>query len=106
MASHLLDGRTETYWQSDSGHGKHWIRIEMQAGIAVRRLALRLAPDCGSYRPLVIVVKAGTSFRESEMRDIRSVHVPAPTPDSTKHLVLTLLTDIKLVSIIYFLTAD
>lgn len=68
----------------------------MQAGVAIKKLALRLSPAEGSYYPTLISVRAGSTFVEGELKDLRTAHAPAPTsPPPSHHVMLTLLSDVK-----------
>ncbi|XP_043204412.1 E3 ubiquitin-protein ligase HERC2-like [Amphibalanus amphitrite] len=63
------------FWQSCGASGKHWIRLEMQPGVAVHRLQLLCSPADGSYMPYLLVVSAGPQL--TALRQLAVVTVAA-----------------------------
>ncbi|CAG9110144.1 unnamed protein product [Plutella xylostella] len=91
-AIRLLDGKPHTYWQSSSGTGQHWIRIEMRSGVRVRRLGLGV--PCGPHGPASLAVRAGASFDDAALAALAAV--PAPTADAgAQRAQIQLLADCK-----------
>ncbi|XP_028033518.1 probable E3 ubiquitin-protein ligase HERC2 [Bombyx mandarina] len=76
-ARRLLDSQPHTYWQSSSGTGQHWIRIEMRCGVRVRRLGLGVGG--GVHGPAALAVRAGNSFDDSALAPVAAL-VCAPSP--------------------------
>ncbi|XP_045760290.1 probable E3 ubiquitin-protein ligase HERC2 isoform X8 [Maniola jurtina] len=76
-ARRLLDSQPHTYWQSSSGTGQHWIRVEMRCGVRIRRLGLGVAG--GAHGPAALSVRAGSSFEDSALAPLAAVPcTPAP----------------------------
>ncbi|CAH2243797.1 jg12710 [Pararge aegeria aegeria] len=76
-ARRLLDSQPHTYWQSSSGTGQHWIRVEMRCGVRIRRLGLGVAG--GAHGPAALSVRAGNSFEDSALAPLAAVPcTPAP----------------------------
>ncbi|XP_048481969.1 probable E3 ubiquitin-protein ligase HERC2 [Plutella xylostella] len=91
-AIRLLDGKPHTYWQSSSGTGQHWIRIEMRSGVRVRRLGLGV--PCGPHGPASLAVRAGASFDDAALAALAAV--PAPPADAgAQRAQIQLLADCK-----------
>ncbi|CAG4926206.1 unnamed protein product [Colias eurytheme] len=78
-ARRLLDSQPHTYWQSCSGTGQHWIRVEMRCGVRIRRLGLGVAG--GVHGPSVLSVRAGSSFEDACLAALAAVPC-APAPPS------------------------
>lgn len=68
----------------------------MQSGVLVRRLALRLQPDCGSYCPSALGVRGWVGAEGGEGRELRTAHPPPPARQGA--LLLELLKDVPDVS--------
>ena len=86
MAPRLTDG-TSSYWQSCGTQGKHWIRLEMQEGVAVHTLRVQVDPADSTYMPSVVQVNVGDSV--SALREITTVNL---TPADT---IVTLLSGVR-----------
>ncbi|XP_022131000.2 probable E3 ubiquitin-protein ligase HERC2 [Pieris rapae] len=78
-ARRLLDSQPHTYWQSSTGTGQHWIRIEMRSGVRIRRLGLGVAG--GVHAPSMLSVRAGSSFEDATLASLAAVPC-APAPPS------------------------
>ena len=35
-SEHLTDGKQDTYWETDGGVGRHWIKLTMKPGTIIR----------------------------------------------------------------------
>ncbi|XP_022827451.1 probable E3 ubiquitin-protein ligase HERC2 [Spodoptera litura] len=96
-ARRLLDSQPHTYWQSSSGNGQHWIRVEMRNGVRVRRLGLGVGG--GVYGPAALAVRAGATFDDAALAPLAAVPCTpsAPTRDRPPaHLAqIQLLADCK-----------
>ncbi|XP_048005438.1 probable E3 ubiquitin-protein ligase HERC2 [Leguminivora glycinivorella] len=94
-ARRLLDAQPHTYWQSASGTGQHWIRIEMRNGVVVRRLGLGV--PVGSHGPAALAVRAGSSFEDAALTPLAAVPcAPASRDRPLQHLAqIQLLVDCK-----------
>ncbi|KPJ06671.1 putative E3 ubiquitin-protein ligase HERC2 [Papilio machaon] len=77
-ARRLVDGVPHTYWQSDSGTGEHWIRVEMRSAVRIRRLGVGVAG--GKYAVASLSVRAGVNF-EDAMLLLHTVQCAPPTRD-------------------------
>ena len=86
QAHRLIDG-TAGCWQSSGSQGKHWIRLEMQADILVKRLYMRVEPSDSSYMPSLVVVSAGDSI--NNMKELKTINI-GPTDT-----LVTLLQDLS-----------
>ncbi|CAG9575570.1 unnamed protein product [Danaus chrysippus] len=76
-ARRLLDSQPHTNWQSSSGTGQHWIRVEMRCGVRIRRLGLGVSG--GAHGPAALSVRAGNSFEDSALAPLAAVPcTPAP----------------------------
>ncbi|CAH0722311.1 unnamed protein product, partial [Brenthis ino] len=93
-ARRLLDSQPHTYWQSSSGTGQHWIRVEMRNGVRIRRLGLGVAG--GAHGPAALSVRVGVSFEESAMASLAAV--PCTPPPPTRDRPPTHLAQIQLLS--------
>ncbi|XP_038209104.1 probable E3 ubiquitin-protein ligase HERC2 [Zerene cesonia] len=96
-ARRLLDSQPHTYWQSCTGAGQHWIRVEMRCGVRIRRLGLGVAG--GVHGPSALSVRAGSSFEDATLSPLAAVPC-APAPPSRDrpptHLAqIQLLSDCK-----------
>ena len=85
-AYRLTDG-TSSYWQSCGTQGKHWIRLEMQEGVAVHTLRVQVDPADSTYMPSVVQVNVGDAV--SALREITTVTL---TPSDT---IVTLLSGVR-----------
>ncbi|CAH0405793.1 unnamed protein product [Chilo suppressalis] len=97
-ARRLLDAQPHTYWQSSSGTGQHWIRVEMRCGVRIRRLGLGVAG--GAHGPAALAVRAGASFDDAALAPLAAAPcAPAPPPArdrASHHLAqIQLLADCK-----------
>nr|XP_026484631.1 probable E3 ubiquitin-protein ligase HERC2 isoform X1 [Vanessa tameamea] len=97
-ARRLLDSQPHTYWQSSSGTGQHWIRVEMRCGIRIRRLGLGVAG--GAHGPAALSVRVGASFEDSALAPLAAVPCTPAPPSRDRpptHLAqIQLLSDCKL----------
>ncbi|KAI5642407.1 regulator of chromosome condensation (RCC1) repeat domain-containing protein [Phthorimaea operculella] len=91
-ARRLLDGQPHTYWQSSSGTGQHWIRVEMRCGVRIRRLGLGVPG--GSHGPAALSVRGGASFDECALAPLAAVPC-ACTPRDRPPAQIQLLADCK-----------
>ncbi|XP_077559435.1 E3 ubiquitin-protein ligase HERC2 isoform X3 [Haemaphysalis longicornis] len=82
----LIDG-TRSAWQSCGPRGKHWIRLELHAGVLIERLWMTVDPADSSYMPSLIVVSGGPCL--TWMSELRTIHV-----ESTDSQI-TLLSDMR-----------
>ena len=48
------------FWESDGDQGSHYLRFFMKPGIVIKKFAILVDPDDGSYLPRRIIVKGGT----------------------------------------------
>ncbi|XP_068628740.1 probable E3 ubiquitin-protein ligase HERC2 [Battus philenor] len=94
-ARRLLDAQPHTYWQSSSGTGQHWIRVEMRSGVRVRRLGLGVAS--GPHAASTLTVRGGVSFDDSALAPLAAVPcTPPPRDRPLAHLAqIQLLADCK-----------
>ncbi|XP_013183359.2 probable E3 ubiquitin-protein ligase HERC2 [Amyelois transitella] len=96
-ARRLLDSQPHTYWQSSSGNGQHWIRVEMRYGVRIRRLGLGVAG--GIHGAAALAVRAGASFEDAALAPLAAVPctpAPAHCRDRPAHLAqIQLLADCK-----------
>ncbi|XP_072935158.1 probable E3 ubiquitin-protein ligase HERC2 [Epargyreus clarus] len=97
-ARRLLDGLPHTYWQSGSGTGQHWIRIEVRRGVRIRRLGLGVAG--GVHAAASLCVRAGHAFDEHSMTQLNMVPCTPPSTSAKErppmHLAqIQLLADCK-----------
>ncbi|KAJ0180993.1 hypothetical protein K1T71_003078 [Dendrolimus kikuchii] len=96
-ARRLLDSQPHTYWQSSSGTGQHWIRVEMRCGVRIRRLGLGVPG--GAHGPTALAVRAGSSFEDSALAPVAAVPCAPPAPARDRppaHLAqIQLLADCK-----------
>ncbi|XP_041973907.1 probable E3 ubiquitin-protein ligase HERC2 [Aricia agestis] len=95
-ARRLLDSQPHTYWQSSTGTGQHWIRVEMRMGVRVRRLGLGVAG--GTHGPAALSVRAGASFDDAALAPLAAVPCAAAPkrPAPPNHLAqIQLLADCK-----------
>ncbi|XP_047031157.1 probable E3 ubiquitin-protein ligase HERC2 [Helicoverpa zea] len=96
-ARRLLDSQPGTYWQSSSGNGQHWIRVEMRSGVRIRRLGLGVSN--GTHCPAALAVRAGATFDDAALAPLAAVPcAPAPPPRDRTPVHLTqiqLLADCK-----------
>ncbi|KAL0895990.1 hypothetical protein ABMA27_011981 [Loxostege sticticalis] len=76
-ARRLLDSQPHTYWQSSSGTGQHWIRVEMRCGVRIRRLGLGVAG--GAHGPAALAVRAGASFDDAALAPLAAAPCAPPT---------------------------
>ncbi|KAJ2946601.1 hypothetical protein O0L34_g12657 [Tuta absoluta] len=91
-ARRLLDGQPHTYWQSSSGTGQHWIRVEMRCGVRIRRVGLGVPG--GSHGPAALSVRGGASFDECALAPLAAVPC-ACTPRDRPPAQIQLLADCK-----------
>ncbi|XP_052754599.1 probable E3 ubiquitin-protein ligase HERC2 isoform X2 [Galleria mellonella] len=77
-ARRLLDSQPHTYWQSSSGNGQHWIRVEMRYGVRIRRLGLGVAG--GGHGAAALAVRAGGSFDDAALAPLAAVPCTPPPP--------------------------
>ncbi|CAB3255423.1 unnamed protein product [Arctia plantaginis] len=75
-ARRLLDSQPHTYWQSSSGNGQHWIRVEMRNGVRVRRLGLGVSG--GAHGPAALSVRAGGTFDDAALVPLAAVPCAPP----------------------------
>ena len=54
---HLLDGLSETCWESNGETGQHWVKLTMKPGVVLDGLSLLVDREDESYLPRVVVVK-------------------------------------------------
>ncbi|CAH2068345.1 unnamed protein product, partial [Iphiclides podalirius] len=94
-ARRLLDAQPHTYWQSSSGTGQHWIRVEMRSGVRVRRLGLGVAG--GAHSASALTVRGGSSFEDTALTSLAAVPcAPQPRERPPAHLAqIQLLADCK-----------
>ncbi|XP_040568701.2 LOW QUALITY PROTEIN: E3 ubiquitin-protein ligase HERC2-like [Lepeophtheirus salmonis] len=59
LMNRLMDDNTLTYWQSASGKGRHWIRLEIKPDIVVHSLKVKLDPADNTYMPSSIMISVG-----------------------------------------------
>ena len=87
-------------WQDCDGSSffiiQHWIRLEMQADILVKRLYMRVEPSDSSYMPSLVVVSAGDSI--NSMKELKTINI-----GQTDTLV-TLLQDLGEVGLLLYLS--
>jgi len=55
----LLDGDPSSYWESDGNQGTHWVRLQMKAGVVIRKLIVSVDSGDDNYMPNHIVVMGG-----------------------------------------------
>ncbi|XP_049884481.1 probable E3 ubiquitin-protein ligase HERC2 isoform X2 [Pectinophora gossypiella] len=91
-ARRLLDSQPHTYWQSSSGTGQHWIRVEMRCGVRIRRLGLGVPG--GVHGPAALSVRGGTSFDECALAPLAAVPC-ACAPRDRPPAQIQLLADCK-----------
>eukprot|EP00058_Branchiostoma_floridae_P002925 XP_002588413.1 hypothetical protein BRAFLDRAFT_63362 [Branchiostoma floridae] len=66
--NNLIDGRTDTYWHSNSGHeDQHWLRLQLMPGVQARSLRLTFVPQppgkwTENHRPKKVTVLTGDDF--------------------------------------------
>ncbi|XP_025889253.1 E3 ubiquitin-protein ligase HECTD3 [Nothoprocta perdicaria] len=69
-ASHLTDGRTDTFWESEGPQGEHWVRLYMKKGSIIKKLWLLLESQTLSYIPRRVAVYGGELNRLQHLRSI------------------------------------
>ncbi|XP_062437000.1 E3 ubiquitin-protein ligase HECTD3-like isoform X1 [Rhea pennata] len=69
-ASHLTDGRTDTFWESDGPLGEQWVRLNMKKGSVVKKLWLVLASQVTSFIPRRVAVYGGELNRLHHLRSV------------------------------------
>ncbi|KAJ8028688.1 E3 ubiquitin-protein ligase HERC2 [Holothuria leucospilota] len=72
-ASRLIDGDTQTWWQSQGSQGKHWIRLEMHQDILIHRLRITVDPNDSSYQPSEVVVSGGDNI--GALQELKSISI-------------------------------
>ncbi|KAL4709830.1 hypothetical protein ACJJTC_001284, partial [Scirpophaga incertulas] len=95
-AKRLLDSQPHTYWQSSSGTGQHWIRVEMRAGVRVRRLGLGVAG--GVHGPAALAVRAGASFDDAALAPLAAAPCAPPAAPRDRDRAPPLLAQIQLLA--------
>lgn len=54
---HLLDGMSDTYWESNGETGQHWIKLTMKPGVVLEGISLLVDREDESYLPRSVVIK-------------------------------------------------
>ncbi|XP_069014076.1 E3 ubiquitin-protein ligase HECTD3-like [Embiotoca jacksoni] len=69
-ANCLTDGDCETFWESDSLHGPHWIRLHMKRGTVVNELLLTVDSKDGLFMPIRVSVYGGETDHLKKLSDV------------------------------------
>ncbi|XP_078604405.1 E3 ubiquitin-protein ligase TRIM63-like [Branchiostoma floridae x Branchiostoma japonicum] len=78
-ANNLIDGRTDTYWCSNSGHGtQHWLWLKLMPGVHARSFRLTLVPQppgmwTENHRPEKVTALTGDDV--NNMAALETVHI-------------------------------
>ncbi|KAK3717323.1 hypothetical protein QZH41_011553, partial [Actinostola sp. cb2023] len=71
----VVNGDSNSYWQSDGPARSHWVRLKMRPNVVLKQLLINIASADQSYMPQHIVIMAGRD--EQHLREIGDVRIPS-----------------------------
>ncbi|XP_057298971.1 E3 ubiquitin-protein ligase HECTD3-like [Hydractinia symbiolongicarpus] len=66
-AYNLLDGDSDTFWESDGSLGRHYIRLQIATGVIIQRLVMGVDQSDDNYMPSRVLVYGTTTTGQSRM---------------------------------------
>lgn len=81
FASNLLDGDPDTFWESDGSLGRHYIRLQIMAGVIIQKLIIGVDQEDDNYMPRRVLVYGCTDGGQSKMLNETRIDCNTPNGD-------------------------
>eukprot|EP00111_Clytia_hemisphaerica_P002437 TCONS_00006974-protein len=81
FASNLLDGDADTFWESDGSLGRHYIRLQIMAGVIIQKLIIGVDQTDDNYMPSRILVHGTTENGQTKMLNETRIDCTSQTGD-------------------------